>query len=68
MKCETCGMERGEHDRACWEQQLHAQKMRIVKRLVEVKKQYGAPMPGTFDINKLCTCLLDSVINIVTEA
>lgn len=68
MKCKTCGMQRGEHDRACWEQQLHEQKMKIVKRLVEVKKQYAAPMPGTMDINKLCTCLLDSVINIVQEA
>lgn len=61
-------MQDGNHDRACWQQQLHDQKVRIVKRLAEVKKQYSAPMPGTFDINKLCVCLLDSVINIVQEA
>lgn len=66
MKCETCGMQDGNHDRACIQQQLHDQKMRIVKRLVEAKKQYAAPMPG-LDINKLCTCLLDSVIRIVQD-
>jgi len=70
MKCETCGMNDGNHDRACIVQQLHDQKIRIMKKLAGVKKQYegGDPGPLNLDIGKLCITLLDSVINIVREA
>lgn len=37
MKCKTCGMERGEHDRACVQEQLHSQKLAIIKKLARLK-------------------------------
>lgn len=64
MKCETCGMERGEHDRACIQEQLHAQKLRIIKQLGAVKRKHG---DGDF-MDRLINSTMDHVMKIVREA
>jgi hypothetical protein len=68
-RCKTCGMQRGEHDRACVNEQLHALKMRIVKRLVAWRTQYeSAPLPeGQLDFNAVCKTAVDSAIRFVRE-
>lgn len=64
MKCATCGMPDGNHDRACWQQQLHEQKMRIIKKLAEMRKQYESG--GSYAWPAKCT--IDAAMEIVREA
>lgn len=66
-KCKTCGMTFGEHDRACIKEQVHAMKMRIVRRLAAWRTQYEAPMPGPIDLNALCKSVVDSAIKLAQE-
>lgn len=63
-RCTTCGMERGDHDRACWNQQLHEQKMTIIKKLADLKKkQHGADF-----VARLRKSTIDAAMEIVREA
>jgi hypothetical protein len=68
-RCKTCGMQRGEHDRACVNEQLHALRMRIVKRLVAWRTQYETPpLPdGQIDLNVGFKACVDSAIRMVRE-
>jgi hypothetical protein len=63
-RCKTCGMQRGEHDRACVNEQLHALRMRIVKRLVAWRTQYEVPAT---EINTICKTTVDTAIRMVRE-
>lgn len=38
-RCKTCSMQRGEHDRACVQEQLFQQKLAIVKKLVALRRR-----------------------------
>lgn len=64
MKCKTCGMEDGNHDRACWQQQLHEQKMRIIMKMVEIKRKH----PGEDPSDKLVRSTIEQVQDIVLGA
>lgn len=66
-RCKTCGMQRGEHDRACVNEQLHALRVRLVNRMVAWRTQYETPMPGPLDLNALCKGVVDSAIKLVQE-
>lgn len=68
MKCKTCGMQDGNHDRACWEQQLHEQKMGIIKKLAGWKKEYAEDTTRQPAINSLCSTIIDKAITLVQEA
>ena len=66
-KCKTCAMEGGDHDSACWREQIHAVRMRIVKRMVAWRTQYETPTPGPIDLNAVCKAVVDSAIKMVQE-
>lgn len=66
-RCKTCGMQRGEHDRACVNEQLHDLRVRLVKRMVAWRTQYEAPTPGPIDLNAVCKAVVDSAIKMVQE-
>jgi hypothetical protein len=67
-RCKTCGMQRGEHDRACVSEQLHALRIRIVKRLVAWRTQYETPMPGPLDdLGASFRAAVDTAIRLVQE-
>lgn len=57
-------MEGGEHDRACWQQQLHEQKMDIIKKLADLKKR----MAGEDFVARLRKSTLDVAMEIVRQA
>jgi hypothetical protein len=67
LRCKTCGMERGEHDRACVNEQLHALRRRIYHRMVAWRTQYEIPTPGPLDLNAVCKAVVDSAIKMVQE-
>ncbi len=64
MKCKTCGMERGDHDRACVREQLHAQKLGILKKLVEHKKKYR----GDDFAMRIAKSVIEEAMTIVRES
>jgi len=64
IRCTTCGMEQGDHDRACWQQQLHEQKMDIIRKLADLKKR----MPGEDFVARLRKSTLDVAMEIVRQA
>jgi hypothetical protein len=61
-------MRYGEHDRACVAQQLHEQKLRIVKKMEAWKTQYETSMAGPLDLNKICAAVVETAIKIVEDA
>lgn len=62
-RCPTCGMQRGEHDRACVNEQLHRQKLEIVKKLVEERKNHA---DNSFP-SRMVKSTLERAIKIVQE-
>lgn len=63
-RCKTCGMQRGEHDRACVNEQLHGQKLKIIKKLADLKKKHRS---GLF-LDRVVKSTIDAMIQIVQEA
>jgi len=63
-RCTTCGMEQGDHDRACWQQQLHEQKMDIIRKLADLKKR----MVGDDFVDRLRKSTLEVAMEIVRQA
>jgi hypothetical protein len=57
-------MEQGDHDRACWQQQLHEQKMDIIRKLADLKKR----MVGDDFVDRLRKSTLDVAMEIVRQA
>lgn len=65
MKCERCGMERGEHDRACVQEQLHDQKMKIIKDLLRLKRSF---MTSDDFPSRIAASTVTKIIDLVKEA
>ena len=63
-RCTTCWLERGDHDRACWQQQLHEQKMDIIKKLAKMKKKHqGDDFPA-----RIAKSTIEAAMEIVRKA
>jgi hypothetical protein len=58
-------MQRGEHDRACVQEQLHDQKMKIIKDLLRLKRSFTASADFP---SRIAASTVDKVIELVKEA